>query len=128
MFAAFSLLVSYTTIAQPPPIFDAPQKACGLLAAEGFAAPPWSPTSFGYECSSTNLRIDYIVSGDDGSKAKRIKLMLDLRYHPGKVSTPAELSSTGLPPPCSSGLDWPLQGVARCDSNDTSVSPGAARR
>ena len=84
MIAALSLLAGYASAAPPLRIFGAPQKACGLLAAEGFATPAWVPTSFGYECSSTNLRIDYIVSGDDGSKAKRIKLILDLRYQPGK--------------------------------------------
>jgi hypothetical protein len=84
MIAAFTLLSSYASPAPPLRIFANPQKACGLLAAEGFATPAWVPTSFGYECSSTNLRIDYVVSGDDGIKAKRIKLILDLRYQPGK--------------------------------------------
>jgi len=72
------LLAAHADAVKRLAIFDEPEKACGLLIADGFKAGSWKPTAFGWACSSTNAAIDYIVSGDDLFRAKRVKLMLHL--------------------------------------------------
>ena len=78
-----------------PSPFGAPQKACGLLAAQGFATPAWTPTSFGYECSSTNLRIDYVVSVMTEAKRSGSNSFWICDINRARISTLAGMSSTG---------------------------------
>ena len=80
------LLAASLRAARPPALFSDPARVCDLLAVENFPHAEWHAASYGYECTSTNLRIDYIVSGDDQSRAKRLKLLLDLKYESGDPS------------------------------------------
>jgi hypothetical protein len=72
---------------QSLPIFRDPDKACNLLQSEGFATAEWHAEAFGYECSSTNRKVDYQVTGDDRLRAKRLKVMLNLKYESGDPAT-----------------------------------------
>jgi hypothetical protein len=70
------LFVGACCIAQPNKFFADPQKACGLLASEGFLNLVWQSTAYGYACSSVKPDINYTVSGDHPRRAKRLKLKL----------------------------------------------------
>lgn len=65
------------------PIFRHPEKACNLLNSEGFAHAERHAEAYGYECLSTNWKIDYQVTGDNRLRARRLKLILDFKYESG---------------------------------------------
>ncbi len=72
--------------AETSSIFSEPAKLCDLLSVEGFSKGPWQASGPGYACTSTNFRIDYIVTGDEQRRAKRLKLVLDLKYQAGDIA------------------------------------------
>lgn len=83
LLALFSVLPLSLAQAQTLPIFRHPEKACNLLNSEGFAHAEWHAEAYGYECSSTNWKMDYQVTGDNRLRARRLKLILDFKYESG---------------------------------------------